>query len=175
MKKKVDIQVLNQAIGLNKAGKSQREIAKVLKISKSCVQNIIKRYEERQTLELKRGAGRKRKTTKREDRIIEKIASVNKKKSIRFIQGEVKRSNIDISVRTLCKRMNELGLESRKMVKKKLLLTKKHRAKRLEWCKKTFLTGNVLFSQTKAIFDRSSAKINSIYGIVIPLIKRKSL
>ena len=135
MKKKTDISVLNQAIGLHKAGKSQRYIAQVLHISKSCVQNSIKRFDERNTLEHKRGAGRKRETTIRENRMIERIASIHKKRSIKFIHGEVQRAKIDVSVATVYRRLREMGFDSHTSVKKQFL-TKKHRAKRLEWCKK---------------------------------------
>lgn len=135
MKKKVDIEILNQAIGLKKAGKSQREIAKELNISKSCVQNAIVRHEERGTLVHKSGGGRKRVTTVREDRSIARIATQNKTKPLSAIHADVKQSDIDLSISTLCRRMKEMGFESRAKVKKQLL-TKKHRVKRLEWCKK---------------------------------------
>lgn len=126
---------LHEALGMIKAGKSQREVAKALKISKSCVQRLNSRYKSTGSVKHRWGGGPSRKTNSKDDRVIKRIAIKHRKKSFRAILGEVKRSGIDISLGTLASRLSEMGLE-KKPTKKRQLLTKKHKINRVKFCKK---------------------------------------
>lgn len=110
-------------------------LQKKYKISKNTVYRIIQSYEENGSLKRKKGQGRKRKTNKREDRIIIKTIKKNKTS----FQGEIvseleKNYKIDISPRTLCRRAGEKDLKQKK-IKITMSLTKKHIVERYNWCK----------------------------------------
>jgi transposase len=134
-KRSIPEATLNQAIGLLKAGKSMGEAAAQLEISKSCVKRAKDRHEETGSISHRPGTGRKRKTDEKTDRVIKRIAVLNRRKSIRALHSEVRRSNIDISLGTLCNRLNEMKFESTPTIKRQLL-TRKHKQKRVEFCRK---------------------------------------
>ncbi len=134
-KKSVPTSMLDRALGMIKAGASQATTSKALGISRHCIQNAIERERTTGSVHHRAGAGRKRKTTASSDRIIKRIVVQNYQKSIRAIHSEVKQADIDISTRTLCRRMAEMTFDCTPTVKRQLL-TKKHKQTRVDFCRK---------------------------------------
>lgn len=71
-----------QIIGMDRCSKSHREIAAALNVSKTCVTNTIKKFQEQGEVVDKPRSGRPRVTSLREDRIIARVAKRNRKASL---------------------------------------------------------------------------------------------
>jgi len=134
-KRNVPKATLDEAIGMIRAGSSQRRVSKALGISRSCIQNAIERKRTTGSVDHRAGAGRKRIMNANSDHLIKQIAILNHRKSIRTINSEVKRSNVDISTRTLCRRLAEMNFDCTPTIKRHLL-TRKHKENRVQFCRK---------------------------------------
>lgn len=125
-----------QIILLHKQGLSQVKIAKTIKCSRCAVQTTINRYLRTGMYHNLPKSGRKRVTSAREDRMIERIALRNRHKSAVTIAAEVRaQRNAPLSVHTVRRRLSAANLRARKP-RHKPLLTELHRKKRLQWAKK---------------------------------------
>eukprot|EP00795_Rhopilema_esculentum_P008069 gene8069-13984_t len=99
----------------------------------SQVQQIIKKHKETGSVEDRKGRGRKRITTSREDRLIVKQSLKDRRKTSRILANELKDAHdIKVSSRTVRRRLVDSGLKYCR-AKKKPLLSEKARAKRLDW------------------------------------------
>lgn len=115
-------------------GKSQRQIAKIVRTSRSTIQNIINTYKKSNDIKRLSGSGSKRKTSKRDDKIIVKISKNDPFMSSKQISVAAKSDyNIDISRQTVDRRLDEAGLKSY-IAKKKPFISDNNTAKRLQWC-----------------------------------------
>lgn len=125
-----------QIILLHKQGLSQVKIAKTIKCSRCAVQNTIKRYRTTGRYRNLPKSGRRRITSVREDRLIERISLQNRHKSAVAISAELREQrNAPISVHTVRRRLRAANLHARKP-RRKPLLSQKHRTERLLWAKK---------------------------------------
>lgn len=118
---------------LNESALEQKEIAKIMDVSATSVARIKKMYKNGENLQAKfKGrSGSKRITSERNDRMILKHILNNRKKSTHHINNIIRESNINISNRTLRRRIKEFGLANRRpTIKQKLTKTmmKKRRA-----------------------------------------------
>lgn len=107
-------------------GKSQAEIANLLKISKSMVSKWIKLYKVKGTVVNINPGGRPRKTSLRDDRNIKRIIRKNPFISSKKIVSEL---SLSVDASTVRRRSREAGLKSYTAAKKPLL-TKRHVKKR---------------------------------------------
>lgn len=135
MAKRTSVDVREIVIKLHKEGKVSREIASVLAIGKSTVNDIIKKWKTTGTLKDNPVPGRPRITTKRVDKIIKRKAIVDVKKNAAVIARELREENLaDISQSTVSRRLTAVGLFGRIGVKKPLI-SKKNKKARLEFAK----------------------------------------
>src|SRR5436190_9974012 len=91
-------------LGLDKAGESQRPIAKHMKCSLKAVQNALNNYDFDTFQGRHSRREYKRKTTAREDRYIERIIKQNDSLPLRDITNIVNKKVIPISKSTLMRR-----------------------------------------------------------------------
>ena len=134
-KKKGQIQAL-----LAETTYSHRKITKTLGVSRSTVDRvalIVSSGEKNPTFTPKRvgNCGRKRITSQRTDRIIQKKLLQNRRLPIENIRNQLEDEKIDVSSRTLRRRASEFGLKSCRP-RRKPKLTSKMIEKRLKWAKK---------------------------------------
>lgn len=127
LENRVKIQILHEQ------GKSQKEIAKLVKCSRCAVQSAIKRFAQTGTHANKQRTGRKRVTTKREDRkLIRESMKDRKKTSSELAAALSEETGKAISARTARRRLGEAGLKGCK-ARKKPWLSEANKRKRLEW------------------------------------------
>lgn len=121
-------------VALFELGLSYAQIASRLKISRSGVGKICKKYQDSGSVDVGRRCGRPRCTSVRDDSMIRRCAKVNPFTTTTEIK--TLNPNIRASCRTIRRRLSvEFGLKSR-VAARKPLLTPKQCQKRLQFCKK---------------------------------------
>ena len=102
---------------------------------KSChigVQKCVKRWEEGSSDYIKR-SGRKRSTSAREDRLLERLALTDRKATTRRLQGRLSAAcGKSLSRRTITRRLREKGIWARRP-RKKPQLNREHQRCRRAW------------------------------------------
>ncbi|XP_075210654.1 uncharacterized protein LOC142318008 [Lycorma delicatula] len=110
------------SIGLWKANKTNRDIAERLKLSKTGVQQVVKKYRDQETVVDLSRSRRPRKTSMRQDRAIIKVSKLNRSASLNDIATEVAQNHgIQVSTATLSRCLKESGMESHFALGKPLL------------------------------------------------------
>lgn len=105
-------------------------------VHRRTVERTINRFRERGTLSDLHGRGRKRCTTRKEDRMLRRMAKRNQWNSIPVLQEEAKTSpGVVISDRTLRERLKEGGLR-RRIARRRPCLNMTQRKKKAIWVKK---------------------------------------
>lgn len=118
---------------LHEQGKTQKEIAKLVKCSRCAVQSAIKRFVETGSHANKPRTGRKRVTTSRQDRkLIRESVKDRKKTSSELAVALTEETGHPISARTARRRLVEAGLKGCK-ARKKPWLSADNKRKRLDW------------------------------------------
>lgn len=113
-----------------KEGISYAKIASSMNISKPTVVAIVKKYRKTGSVKHQKGAGRPKKTSAREDRIIVRTSLSRRSLTSPDIRAAVRNNdNINCSVSTIRRRLVCAGLRARRAAKKPLL-TAEHRRKR---------------------------------------------
>ena len=107
-------------------------IAEYMKCSKETAAKWVKRYEESQSVEDKKGRGRKRKTEEKEDFMISKRVKSHPEVSSSQLSQYMKDCFLDISPRTICRRLAEAGFRYGVPIRKPLL-TEDHIKVRFQW------------------------------------------
>ena len=122
-------------LAFDKVSIPQRQIASLVKCSRTGVQRILTTYR----FETFRGRNLRRdyqrKTTQREDRYIERALKQNDSIPLRDITNIIQNNGLPISETTVRRRRSEVGLGSYVAVKKPGL-RKENVVKRLEWAMK---------------------------------------
>lgn len=115
---------------------SQRDIAAIAGVSKSVVNRIKIKIDNKKPLEANRvgKCGRKRITTPRTDRKIRNICLENRKKSVARLTTMINDEGVKISERTMRRRLVEENLMGRRPSKKPRL-TDSMKKKRLQWAR----------------------------------------
>lgn len=129
---------VGQIAGMLQVGTmSQYKIAEILRVSRSSVKNIQKKLVSNTSLRSKRirACGRPRVTTPRTDRKIRNICLRNRKLPLSLLSHEIQQAGINISQRTVQRRLAEEDLYARKPYPKPRL-TQAMMKKRLNWAKK---------------------------------------
>jgi transposase len=136
-------------------GMKQIDIAKKYKVAQSTVSNII--------LEKKKkgfvtghnlGAGRKRKTTSRDERILQRLVRKNGFTTVNDYKEKLETSNINISKSTIERRLKEYGFKKYVPLCKPQL-SSKQRKRRVEWARKYVMKGEEFWN--KVIFSDESS------------------
>lgn len=134
-KQEISKEIRAQIVILNKTGKKQREIAKLVCVSQNGVKTTLQRYAATRSYTDRKRGGRPRKTSKIDDRRIQVISKRDRFKTAPDIRAEVNQSLTNpISDTTVTRRLLEFGLYGRVAAKKPLLRPQNIR-KRLKWAK----------------------------------------
>ena len=124
-----------QIIALSDEGYSQVEIARKMECSRKGVQTTIKRYKETKFFENRKGQGRKKYKTTRQDRSLKRASLEDRRKSSSELAAELRvGANKNISARKVRRRLLEVGLKGCKGWKKPYL-SQADKKKRLEFAK----------------------------------------
>lgn len=139
------------------AGIKQSEMAKNYVMNRSVVSRVIKRYKDTASSKRLRNTGRPKKTSDRADRKICNLAKVDPFLSSRRIMEELKQNGgIEISARTIRRRLVHAGLFARRPAKKPLL-SKKNRRSRLQFARDHL---NWTFDMWKRVVFSDESKFN---------------
>lgn len=135
MARHTQIHIRERVIKFSKDGKSSREIASLLSIGKSTVNDIITKYRAGYGLEDRPRSGRPRKTSKKVDRVIKRKSTADVKKTAAEIARELQDENLaDVSRSTVTRRLHDVELFGRIGIKKPLI-SKKNKKARLQFAK----------------------------------------
>lgn len=110
------------------------KIAAYIGCSKSTVIYWVQRWQISKDLTEEPKSGRKRSTTAKQDERIVKMAKTEHNITSTKIQGIMEKKGVDISARTIRRRLHESGGKYTNEISKPLL-SENHRKKRLEWAK----------------------------------------
>lgn len=120
---------------LAEAGVPQRQTARQLKISSCSVQYTLERLQKTVSLRNRKRAGRKKKTTEREDRLLVKRSLADRRRTSFKLAAELNEgSNCPISSNLGRRRFLAAGLRRYK-AGKKLWVSQANMKKRYEWAK----------------------------------------
>jgi transposase len=122
---------LGKISAFHKCSLGYKKIAKELKRPVATIQKALNRMKKRNTYKRKSGSGRPRKTTKREDRHIVRVAATNCFDSASEI-GKTVKTKETISKKTIKRRLNEVGIYGY-VAAKKPFVNEAQRLKRLQW------------------------------------------
>lgn len=135
MARHTQIQIRERVIKFSEEGKSSREIASLLSIGKSTVNDIIVKYRAGYGLKDRPRSGRPRKTSKKVDRIIKRKSTADVKKTAAEIARDIQDENLaNVSRSTVTRRLHDVGLFGRIGIKKPLI-SKKNKKARLQFAK----------------------------------------
>ena len=121
--KQFSLQVRNLIVKDNKNGVSNWSAARKYGVSEGAVRKILQKFKELGTVADKAGRGRKRKTTYLEDRRIVREAKKNPNVTSRTIHENL---DLNVSSKTICRRLRENGLKSG-FVQRRPLIRKNNR------------------------------------------------
>ncbi|XP_020296123.1 uncharacterized protein LOC109861050 [Pseudomyrmex gracilis] len=108
--------------------------AKYMKKSKTYVSKWVKRYSEVENVDDLENRGSAQKTTKREDNMILQVFEKNSQLSLRRGQAILRKKGLNVSCKTIRKRLLAHEVKFCSTIKKPLL-TEKHVEKRFIWAK----------------------------------------
>ena len=133
-KKPVSETVRAQAVALHEAGMNQVQIANQLKVSRCCVQNAIKKFEELGVHGDRKRSGRPRKLSDRDVRHLKRLVKGDARLSAAKITSDLNNSlPKPVTKRTVRNYLKELSYEYVVKVKKQWL-SARHRQQRVAWC-----------------------------------------
>ena len=125
-----------QIIGIWREGFSHEHIARSLNIPRRRVSRTIQRFRETGNFSRRKGSGRPRLTTSRQDRLIVRLAKRDRKRSASSTQTGLKeRLAHPITRRTINNRLTGAGYYARRPLRKPKL-NNHHKRERLQWAKK---------------------------------------
>ena len=136
---------------------SCRKIAEQLKVSKTGINQIIRRFRTEGTIFRKAGSGEKRKTT--ENRFICRQVVSNPRISAKEIKELLKDIDVDISISTVKRRLNKREFNGR-LAQNVPLISKRNIKKRLSYAKK-YMDIPIQFWRRVIFSDESSFKLTS--------------
>ncbi|KAK2575431.1 hypothetical protein KPH14_000807 [Odynerus spinipes] len=130
MVRNTSVEIRKRVIRLSAAEKRSREIASILSIGKSTVNDIIKKYRAGYSVQDRPRSGRPRKPTERINRIIKRKSIADPKKTAVDIATELEAENVaNISRYTVSRRLHDIGLFGRVSTKKPLIIGTRHDVK----------------------------------------------
>ena len=131
VRRKLTIPERWQAVGMNNGGFSHRRVADQFRVNHSIIVRLMQCFRQTGNVTDRPRAGRLRKTTPREDRLISKRARQRP-----FSRADALRGNLafggHISIRTAIRRLHHQGMRARRPIKRPQL-TLRHRHARFDW------------------------------------------
>lgn len=132
-RKEIQISVRNLIIKLRNENKSYGEIAKLVKLSRSTVQTIIRNHKNTDSTENKPRSGRPKKLSRRDVSSIVKKVNIDPKISAPKLADHIAQcSGKNVHPKTIIRALHENGFKSR-VARKKPLISDKNRKLRLEF------------------------------------------
>lgn len=126
----------SQIVILKKQGLSIHEIARQLQFSRCAVRTTIRRFEETRCYKSKPRSGRKKITTVKQDRILQRMSLRNRRLSSKDLSSQLNEHyKLKISPSTVRQRLSDVGLRGCK-ARHKPYLTPAHQKRRLLWARK---------------------------------------
>lgn len=181
----ISVETRSAIVVLHNEGKSERQIATQLKLSKTCVHSTIVRYKQTGNHQDRPRSGRPRATTSSEDKFIVVTSKRNRRLTAPEIRVEVNKSREKpVSVSTVQRRLRDAKLFGRVAVRKPLLKPQ-NKKKRMQWAlthrdwteedfKKVLWSDESkfeIFGSKRRIFVRRSAEEKMIPQCVVPTVK----
>ncbi len=131
----ISIEERAQIVRMFENGVRGSKIAEKLHRRASSVFSVISHYKRTGVVKPKPRGGSKKKTTSRQDRRIVTLALKNRRLSLNELGNAVRKQyDVQISTKTIQRRLHDTKLFGR-AARKKPLLTKKHRQARMKWCR----------------------------------------
>ena len=128
-------EIRRQVVHLSAKGLSTRAIASIIAANQSTVSRILKRHRETGSVEKKPRCGRPRKSTPRDDRHLKALSLANRFKTARQLRDEWSvDSAVDVSARTIRRRLLSAGLRGCVAVKKPFI-SARNKKKRLQFAR----------------------------------------
>lgn len=125
-----EVQV-SMAVALRQQGLSYRFIARDLHVAPSTILRLYRKFHDTGSYSRRPGQGRKRKTTRQQDRFLKNCALRRRTSTARALLNDlVTATGVQISDQTVRNRLKEANLRSRRPVRKPRL-TPRHRRDRL--------------------------------------------
>ena len=122
-----------QAVGMVRAGMTQRQVAERHNVSHSVISRLMSRLNETGSVDERQRSGRPHKTTERENRLLMRLSRQQPFSTANGLRGQWQ-TNVRISRRTVNRRLNNHRLRARRPVKRPLL-TARHKQARLQWAR----------------------------------------
>ncbi len=120
-------------VGLRASGMSFRGIGEVLGVDQRTAARNFKRIMATNSYERKKGSGKTRKTTEREDQLI--IREVRKDRMITSKTIKTNLTTLQVSRQTIRRRINECSEFRSQWQTKKPFISEANRVKRVAWCR----------------------------------------
>ncbi|CAF1477350.1 unnamed protein product [Adineta ricciae] len=134
-KKHVSPYTRAQAVALYHSGMKVSKIAEQLPISRKCIMNAIERYEKHGEFSDLKRSGRPKKLSARDERHLKRLVKGENRLSAAKITSDLNSSlPKPVTRRTVCNYLTKLGFEYKVKLKKQWL-SKKHRERRIAWCR----------------------------------------
>lgn len=122
-------------LALRKENFSVRAISRRIKRNIATISRFLKKYSETGTIANRKRGGAKRKTTVREDRVLQRLCLQNRASTSKELCSEWNESTgVSVCSSTVRRRLKSMGLTARRPCKKPLLTTKMRKA-RLDWAR----------------------------------------
>ena len=120
-----------QAVGMHNGGISHRRVADHFRVNHSIIVRLMQRFRQTGNVTDRPRAGRPRKTTPREDRLISRRARQRPFSTAGALRGNLAFGG-HISTRTVIRRLHHQGMRARRPIKRPQL-TLRHRHARFDW------------------------------------------
>jgi transposase len=133
-RKELTPKVKGLIVDLIQKGVVVREVARRLKVTKSTVSFVYKKFEEFGSTTNRATSGRPRATTRTDDRAISRMAKKNPKVTAAEINKVLRSSGVTVSNQTVRNRLYAVGLKGRR-ARCKPLISKKNKKVRLEFAR----------------------------------------
>lgn len=170
-RREISLEMRAQIVILKETGKSYADIARILNIPRSSVQVTWERYRDTGRNNSKTGRGRKRKTSKNDDRHLLLISKAKRFKTAADIRAEINPTLAKpISLTTVKRRLREKGMIGR-IAAKKPLLRPINKKKRLEFAKQH---ANWTIEQWKSVLWSDESKFQIIGSNRRQYVRRKT-
>ena len=134
-RKNLSIEERARVVVLVQEGHSMNEVARRMKISRCCVQEIVKKEKETGSVVDRHRSGRPKVSTERQDRELVRLSLQDRKTTVPELRCRwVEASGTSVSAQTVRRRLLAKGLRGC-VAAKKPKLTDNHKRKRLQWAK----------------------------------------
>jgi transposase len=131
VRRKLTIPERWQAVGMHSNGFSHRRVAEHFRVNHSIIVRLMQRFRQTGNIADRPRAGRPRKTTPREDRLISRWARQRPFSRVGVLRGNLACGG-HISTRTVIRRLHHQGMRARRPIKRPQL-TLRNRHARFDW------------------------------------------